>query len=109
MTQDLSSVKKVAQNVTDKTKNILKSNPDHEEGKLTRAVEDQTSKIPSLAYLGLAAGAFAISIGLVAFKKRGTWSKVTGMLGPAFMIMGLYNKLVKVEGSDQNHRQVSAS
>lgn len=67
------------------------------EGKLTRAVEKQTSKIPSMFFLGLAGGAMALSIGL---KLSGHESKTANWVGlwvPSILMLGIYNKIVKEE------------
>ena len=69
------------------------------EGSLTRSVESQTAKVPSMGYLGAAIGSMAASAILKAFKKD-HWSLFVGQWAPAFLIIGLYNKLVKQHGSD---------
>jgi len=71
------------------------------EGSLTKTVEKQTSKIPSMGFLGLALGAMAISLGLELFSgKRKDPATFVGLWVPTFLLFGLYNKLVKLEGSD---------
>jgi hypothetical protein len=71
------------------------------EGKVTRAVEKQTAKIPSIAYLALAGGAIAVSLGLAATQKNKGLANFIGLWVPSLLLMGVYNKIVKVEGSDQ--------
>lgn len=64
------------------------------EGSLTRAIEKQTSKIPSAFFL-TAAGASIIG-SLAAFlggkKQLGT---LVGEWVPTFLLLGMYNKFVK--------------
>jgi hypothetical protein len=81
------------------TPNVL--NKSHrEEGELTKRIEEQTAKIPSVGYLGLAVGSMALSLGLALFAPRKEFANFVGLWAPTILIMGLYNKLVKVEGSD---------
>ncbi len=70
------------------------------EGGLTKTIEQQTAKIPSLAFLMIGLGSIALSAGLRA-AGRGTAANFVGLWTPTILIMGLYNKLVKVEGSDR--------
>jgi hypothetical protein len=70
-----------------------------EEGTITKAVEQYTSAVPSGVYLSLALG----SIGLAALLKitgRDKGAQFVGHWVPTILILGLYNKLVKVAGSD---------
>ncbi len=60
----------------------------------TEAVEAQTSKVPSLAFLGLALGAMAASAALVVTGRKQLGNFV-GQWAPSILIMGLYNKLAK--------------
>ena len=79
----------------------VKNNQEHHEGELTKRVEEQTAKIPSLGYLGLAVGSMVLSAGLVIFARKKEFANFVGLWAPSFMLMGIYNKLVKLEGSDQ--------
>jgi hypothetical protein len=69
------------------------------EDRFTGAIESQTAKLPSSGYLGLALGSMAASAILKAVGK-GEWALFVGQWAPAFLIMGVYNKLVKQHGSD---------
>ena len=74
-------------------------NPEHQEGKVATAIEQQTAKIPSDVYLWTAVGCMAVSLALQIMKKRHL-SLFIGQWPASFLIMGLYNKLVKLEGHD---------
>jgi hypothetical protein len=74
------------------------------EGNVTKMVEKQTAKIPSIVYLGLAAGSIALSAGLAMSKKRKGWANFVGLWVPSFLLLGVYNKIVKTEGSDIEDR-----
>ena len=74
-------------------------NPEHKEGKLARVIEEQTAKIPSDVYLWTAVGAMAASLALqIAGGKHR--SLFLGQWVAPFLLFGLYNKLVKLEGHD---------
>lgn len=82
-------------------RNILE-NTEHEEGKLTRKIEDQTAKVPSVAFLNLAFASIAVSLGIAVLTRKPAWANFVGLWAPAFMLMGIYNKLVKQQGSGQS-------
>lgn len=68
-----------------------------EEGKTTSLVESQTSKLPSLTFLGLALASMAASATLVLTGRKQAGNFV-GQWAPSILIMGLYNKLAKELG-----------
>lgn len=79
---------------------LSKLNENHLEGKVTKAIENQTSKIPSVVYLGLAVGAMALSAGLAATSQRKGLANFVGLWAPSILMLGIYNKIVKTNGSD---------
>ena len=67
-----------------------------EEGKTTHMIEEQTSRLPSVAYLSLAVGSMVASAAfMIAGKKQ--VANFIGQWAPSILVIGLYNKLVKVE------------
>ncbi len=60
-------------------------------------VEEQTKKIPNLVFLGLAGVAIAVSAGLNFGTEKKTLANFVGMWAPTLLLLGVYNKLVKVE------------
>jgi hypothetical protein len=72
---------------------------DHSEGTVARAIEQQTAKLPSDTFLWAAMGAITTSLTLQVMGKRHA-SQFIGQWAPTFLILGLYNKLVKQLGSD---------
>ena len=70
-----------------------------QEDQLTAAIEKCTSQIPSSVYLGAALASMAVSLGLKAAKKEHE-ALFVGQWAAPFLILGLYNKLVKLHGSD---------
>lgn len=73
---------------------------DHSEGKVAKAIENQTAKLPSDTFLWAALGAMAVSATLKCFGKNHT-ALFVGQWAPSFLLLGIYNKIVKVEGSDR--------
>lgn len=70
-----------------------------QEDQLTAAIEKYTSKVPSSIYLGLAIASIGGSVAFKAAKKDHLALFVGQWVAP-FLILGIYNKLVKLHGSD---------
>ena len=75
------------------------------EGKVAKAIETQTAKIPSDVFLWTALGSMALSLGLKIAGKK-SQSLFVGQWAAPILILGLYNKLVKVEGHDKEDKGV---
>jgi hypothetical protein len=69
------------------------------EGKVAKAIEKQTSKVPSDVFLWAAVASMGISLYLK-IAGRNHDSLFVGQWPAPFLLLGLYNKLVKVEGHD---------
>jgi hypothetical protein len=69
------------------------------EDPLTGAIESQTSKLPSSAYLFASLGCMVAS---ATFKIVGKddWALFIGQWAAPILVMGVYNKQVKQHGSD---------
>jgi hypothetical protein len=77
------------------------------EDEVTGKIESQTSQIPSAAYLGAALGSMAVAAILkMAGKHQG--ALFVGQWAAPFLLMGVYNKMVKQHGSDTESRQTAA-
>jgi hypothetical protein len=76
---------------------------EHSEGKVAKAIEDQTAKLPSDTFLWAAVGSMATSMTLQLMGNKHA-SLFVGQWAPTFLIFGLYNKLVKQLGSDRTER-----
>lgn len=70
-----------------------------QEDRFTGALESQTAKIPSSGYLAAAISSMAVSA-ILKGMGRNDWALFVGQWAPAFLIIGVYNKLVKQQGSD---------
>ena len=79
--------------------NIL-SNESATEGAVATTIEKQTAKIPSDVFLWAALGAMAGSLTLkIAGRKHD--ALFIGQWAAPFLLLGVYNKLVKVAGHDK--------
>jgi len=72
---------------------------EHKEGMVAKAIEEQTAKLPSDTFLWLAGASIATALTLKIMRKDHQ-ALFVGQWAPTFLILGLYNKLVKVAGSD---------
>ena len=70
------------------------------EGPIAKTIEEQTAKLPSDTFLWLALACMGASFTLKMLKKN-HWALFIGQWPPAFLLFGIYNKIVKVEGHDQ--------
>lgn len=66
------------------------------EGKTTTMIEQQTAKVPSVTYLGLAVGSMIASAALMASGRK-QLANFIGQWAPSLLVIGLYNKVVKLE------------
>lgn len=80
------------------------------EDMVTKTIERQTARIPSVGWLGLAIGSMALSAAFEVFtgKHRKDPAAFVGLWVPTFLLFGIYNKLVKLEGSDRFSKDLSA-
>ena len=80
-----------------------KTTPDtsQREGGVARTIEQQTAKLPSDVFLWAALGSISASLvlAIVGDQKRANF---VGQWAPTFLILGLYNKMVKLHGSDNS-------
>lgn len=75
----------------------------HEEGPVARSIERHTAAIPSDMYLWAAGLSIGGSLALRMAGRRHD-ALFVGQWAPTFLILGLYNKMVKQQGSDWRHQ-----
>ena len=71
------------------------------EGKTTKAIEKTTAAIPSVTFLILAGGAIVGSLALKLMGRHST-ANFVGEWVPTILLLGIYNKIVKVVGSERS-------
>lgn len=69
------------------------------EGEMTKRIEQQTAQLPSKVYLCAALTAVAVSVALKCMKHKHTALFVGQWVAP-FLLLGVYNKIVKTQGHD---------
>lgn len=69
------------------------------ESELTKRIESVTSKIPSATFLSLAVASVGLSLMLRMFGRKDD-AQFVGHWVPTILTLGVYNKLVKLEGSE---------
>lgn len=74
----------------------------HTEGALARTLEEQTAKMPSDVWLWGALGSMGIALFLRTNGHKDE-SLFVGQWAAPLLLIGVYNKLVKVAGSDRVH------
>ncbi|RJQ65491.1 MAG: hypothetical protein C4530_00515 [Desulfobacteraceae bacterium] len=72
----------------------------HAEGTIARAIEQQTAKLPSDLFLWAALGSIGAAF-LLEVTGHEEKSRFVGQWVAPFLLFGLYNKIVKVAGSDR--------
>ena len=76
---------------------------EHREGPVARAIEAQTAKLPSDTFLWAAFGSIGLSLALKMAGKT-HHALFVGQWAAPILLMGIYNKLVKLHGSDRVDR-----
>jgi hypothetical protein len=77
--------------------------PTPTEDEVTKSIERYTAGLPSSSFLAVAFGAIGLSL-VCQMIGRGKWGNFIAQWVPTMLIMGVYNKLVKLEGHDQLDR-----
>jgi hypothetical protein len=83
---------------------VVDFNEEREEGPVAKAIESQTSRLPSDIFLWAGVGAMVTSLTLKLLKKDHI-GLFFGQWAAPLLLFGLYNKLVKLEGHDQGNPQ----
>ena len=77
--------------------------PRPSEDQFTKTIESYTAAIPSTVYLAVAIGVMAVSL-MCQVTGQGKWGNFIAQWVPTWLIIGVYNKLVKLEGHDRFDR-----
>ena len=72
----------------------------HREGAIARGIESQTAKLPSDVFLWAAVASIGVSAAIQLMGNKQV-SIFVGQWAPTFLLLGLYNKMVKQLGSDR--------
>jgi hypothetical protein len=94
--------------VKEKAKSYLGDPPALREDEVTKTIERYTAAIPSSMYLGIGVAAMAVSL-VAQLTGGGKWGNFVAQWVPTWLIIGLYNKVVKQEGHDIRDRARGSS
>jgi membrane protein implicated in regulation of membrane protease activity len=75
------------------------------EGRLARALEKQTARLPSDLFLWTGVGAILTSLTMRLMGRKNTGNFVATWV-PTILLLGVYNKIVKVAGHDRQDQNV---
>ena len=96
MATDVKDVKTMA---ADLKRKAASYNPERKEGPVAKAIEAETSRLPSDAFLWASVSTMAASLTLKLFKQDHL-ALFVGQWAAPMLLFGIYNKLVKLEGHD---------
>ena len=77
-----------------------------QEDQITARIEKQTSQIPSSVFLAAAFGSMLVSAALHLGRKQHP-ALFVGQWASPFLLLGIYNKLIKQHGSDAGSRALT--
>jgi len=77
--------------------------PEPREDEFTKTIERYTGAIPSSAFLAVAVAAMGVSLA-AQMAGGGKWGNFIAQWAPTWLMIGLYNKMVKLEGHDRGDR-----
>jgi len=75
-------------------------NPEHGEGKVAEAIEEQTAKLPSDIFLWASLAAIGTSLTFKILGHKHT-ALFVGQWAAPILLLGVYNKIVKTQGHDK--------
>lgn len=78
---------------------VLERDRTYTEGPVAKAIEHQTAKLPSDLFLWAATGSILGSLALQANGRKHE-ALFVGQWAPTFLLLGIYNKIVKLHGSE---------
>ena len=83
------------------TKENASGSGSYQEGPVAKGIEKRTAKVPSDVFLWSAIGSMAVSATLKCLGRKHD-ALFVGQWAAPFLLLGLYNKLVKVAGHDRS-------
>lgn len=76
------------------------NDPSYKEGDETKKIEHETAKIPSAVFLCAALGSMGVSFALKCLGREHD-ALFVGQWAAPFLLLGIYNKIVKTHGHDK--------
>ncbi|WP_353134317.1 hypothetical protein [Pseudopedobacter sp.] len=72
----------------------------HKEGPVARKIEEQTARLPSDVFLWASLASMGMSLTLKCLKHK-HMALFVGQWAAPFLLLGIYNKIVKTSGHDE--------
>jgi hypothetical protein len=94
-----STASKSARKVAEMGARKMRSNGEPDEGRITKTIERRTADVPSIVFLVAAGASILGALGMRASGRKDD-AQFIGQWAPTFLILGLYNKIVKTTGHD---------
>jgi len=67
---------------------------------LSHKIEERAAQVPSVSFISLAVASMVGSAILAFFTDKKDTANFIGMWAPSFLLMGVYNKLIRIEHSE---------
>ena len=96
----MANVTETMNKTMEKTVDRVTNRPERTEGGVAKAIEKHTSKVPSDWFLTAAIASIGVSLALQLSGNKHK-SLFFGEWVPTILMLGVYNKIVKVAGSDR--------
>ncbi len=101
--ETVAAVKDTAKDALDSVSRKGSEPERHKEGPIARGIEEYTAQLPSDTFLWAAGASMVASLALgAAGNKHG--ALFVGQWAAPFLLLGVYNKIVKVSGSDRTEQ-----
>ncbi|ADY51734.1 hypothetical protein Pedsa_1166 [Pseudopedobacter saltans DSM 12145] len=78
----------------------MENQTSHQEGEVTKKIENQTAKLPSDLFLWASLVSMGVSLSLQCMRHKHL-SLFVGQWAAPFLLLGIYNKIVKTQGHDK--------
>jgi hypothetical protein len=75
----------------------------HSESNIQEKERQIAKQIPPALLLGLALGSMAVSAGIAIFGRHKETANFVGLWAPSFLLIGIYNKLSRLEETEESH------
>lgn len=93
----------IARQAEETAERYLGAPPEPTEDRVTKTLERYAATVPSSGFLAVALASMGLSL-IFQLGGRGKWGNFVAQWVPTWLLFGVYNKLVKLEGHDRYDR-----
>lgn len=105
---DVKHPENIARQAEETAERYLGAPPEPTEDQFTKTLERYTATVPSSGFLAVALASMGLSL-IFQLGGQGKWGNFVAQWVPTWLLFGVYNKLVKLEGHDRHDRGESRS